>query len=266
MDLLHSSGPDPRTRSLRSFLCLALFLVAGACLSSPMARIQLRSVSGISDETVFYYQQGSTPGFDPLYDAYKLFTSNSPCDIALHSAGVFFAVNGIEPVQTTFTMELRVRSAAAGVYTIQLADFDSLPPGTSVLLKDNISGEVTDLVTEDAELSFDAAELTRWFVVTIQAPAASMEESTPQARGKKCKTRIKCMPENVFTVSNDCKRISEVSISRFSDSINVPVPLKDVQPEGTIMVDLGGLHPGSYILTIKFSTGDISRATLLLKG
>lgn len=132
-----------------------------------MFRLQMKGLPNFQDECVVYYQNGATDGFDSSYDAYKIFGPNPAPHISIEYNSTLMAVNGIDPVVTTFTTNIKATTNAAANFTISASDVQGLPSGTCVFLTDLFTNaKVNLLLTPYAFLLSDTTASSR-FVLTI---------------------------------------------------------------------------------------------------
>ena len=107
-------------------------------LSNAMARTQ----------TVMYFEQGATAGFDRAFDAHSLPSPNGLTLATETAATEPLAINGQAALTTTdVLLPLRVASAAAGTYTLSVDNLANLPANYRAYLRDAATGAFTDLAT-----------------------------------------------------------------------------------------------------------------------
>ena len=133
-------------RSVSARPLLHLRLDAGASTTVP-AR----------DESYVYFEQGATAGFDAAFDAHKL-TAGSPYYLATAAAvpasapNVPLSIDGRAPLAAGAAENVVALwlSAPAGTYTLTAAEllhFDHMAGGTTVWLRDALTGTLTNLAT-----------------------------------------------------------------------------------------------------------------------
>lgn len=132
-----------------------------------MFRLQMKGLPNFLDECVVYYQSGATDGFDSSYDAYKIFGPNPAPHVAIEYNSTLMAINGIDPVVTTFTTNIRATTNSTAVFTISATDVQGLPTGTCVFLTDVFTNtKVNLLLTPYSFLLSDTTTFSR-FVLSI---------------------------------------------------------------------------------------------------
>jgi PKD repeat protein len=138
-----------------------------ALAGTPMIRLQMRGYAGTNDETVLYYQAGATPGFDASFDSYKLAGPNPAPLFSQQYGTAIMAINGVAPVQSSFTISLKASTPVSSSFTISASDFSDLPAGTCIALKDRFTGTVTDLKTGAYVFYLADTTLSARFVLSI---------------------------------------------------------------------------------------------------
>ncbi len=135
--------------------------------SVPMMRLQVSGVPNFLDETVVYYQSGATDGFDNQYDSYKLLGPNNAPHISQEYNSLLMAINGIEPVVQTFSINILVTAPVTANYTITAIDFANLPKGTCVYLHDLFTGTVVNILVSPYTFNLSNTTSTSRFVLLI---------------------------------------------------------------------------------------------------
>lgn len=135
--------------------------------SVPMMRLMMSGAPNYLDETVVYYQIGATDGFDTEYDAYKLLGPNSAPHISQEYNSTLLAINGINPVSSTFSINIKTTTNITGSYTITAADFAFLPIGTCVYLNDLVTGSTVNILAGPYVFNLLNSTTSSRFVLTI---------------------------------------------------------------------------------------------------
>ena len=135
--------------------------------SVPMMRLMMSGAPNYLDETVVYYQIGATDGFDTEYDAYKLLGPNSAPHISQEYNSTLMAINGINPVSPTFSINIKTTTHITGSYTITAADFAFLPAGTCVYLNDLVTGSTVNILAGPYVFNLLSSTTSSRFVLTI---------------------------------------------------------------------------------------------------
>src|ERR1700741_664381 len=112
----------------------------------PMLRLMMSGIPNYLDESVIYYQNGATNAFDSQYDAYKLFGPNPAPHISLDLDSLLLAINGISPVNQSYTTSILATTPVSGNFTITATDYANLPNGTCVYLTDLLMGTTVDIL------------------------------------------------------------------------------------------------------------------------
>ncbi len=148
------------TKTITSFInlsgskkCMIVLIVSCMCLIGfdcigqvPMIRLKMNGVPNYLDETVLYYQEGATDDFDSDYDAYKISGPNCVPQISQDFNSTLMQINGISPVASTFSINIKTTTNITGNFTITATDFAFLPLGTCVKLNDLVAGTSVNIL------------------------------------------------------------------------------------------------------------------------
>ena len=148
--------------------------------SVPMMRLMMSGAPNYLDETVVYYQIGATDGFDTEYDAYKLIGPNSAPHISQEYNSTLMAINGINPVSPTFSINIKTTTHITGSYTITAADFAFLPAGTCVYLNDLVTGSTVNILAGPYVFNLLSSTTSSRFVLTITHFELPMTSNIPK--------------------------------------------------------------------------------------
>ncbi len=111
-----------------------------------MLRVTLQTSDNLRDETVIYFTDSASVGFDPKYDALKL--NNQYGYLNLSTLGVSqdkYAINALPPFSTcSQTVQLNVSDVTTGTYNLLFSDFATMSSSIQIQLKDNFSQTVVD--------------------------------------------------------------------------------------------------------------------------
>jgi PKD repeat protein len=167
--------------SARSVVFPVLFMMLSFQLAAvPMVRLQMNGFSGYYDETVVYYQTGAASCFDSNYDSYFLAGPNPAPHISQQCNSVFIAINGIEPVSQTFSINIKTTTHLTGSFTITAADFEELPAGTCVSLRDRVTGASVNILSTPYSFVLQDTTSTARFVLTISSYSLSFTSGLMQ--------------------------------------------------------------------------------------
>ena len=100
------------------------------------------------DETFIQFDQEATTGFDPSFDAYKLFGSEKGSHIYSSIAGNELAINVLPFTGKSTTVEVAFRSDTTVDVELTANGVANFPAGTRILLEDIKLNAFHDLVTE----------------------------------------------------------------------------------------------------------------------
>jgi hypothetical protein len=232
-------------------------------MAAPLFRISLKSTGGSADETVVYYQSGATAGFDSEYDAYKLFGPNPAPHIAQEHNGILIGINGINIVQQTFTIDLLVTTPFTSTFTISASDFNELPEGTTIYVKDRHTGKMTNLMTEHCEFVLQDSTSAPRFVLYIY-PEAPQE---PTVSKKENELKLINKGNKRFTIRNSSKVSGDFRVELLS------FPSRSMVAGGTYStgsmsefpMNLQDLPSGLYILVVTQNGGIVLHNKILLQ-
>ena len=132
-----------------------------------MFRIKMAGLPSYLDECVFYYQAGSTNGFDSDYDAYKITGFNPVPSISIDNDSLLLSINGIPAVVQTYSTMILATTNITGNFTITAADIQGLPAGTCVFLKDLMTNTTTNLLLNNYTFNLSDTTSTSRFMLTI---------------------------------------------------------------------------------------------------
>lgn len=130
-------------------------------------RLKMQGLPNYLDECVFYYQEGSTNGFDSNYDAYKLFGPNPAPRISIDNDSLLMSINGIPPVSQTYSTNILTTTHISGSFTITAADVQGLPSGTCLFLKDLHTNTITNLLISPYVFTLSNTTTSSRFTLTI---------------------------------------------------------------------------------------------------
>jgi hypothetical protein len=136
----------------------------------PKVKLQLNG-AGTSDETIIWFNDAATTGYDEKYDGYKLFSSQAGTG-QLYSTidGKEYVINGIPLPADSYIVPLVVKIAQTGNYSLLKKDFLS-PDGYDILLIDKANNNFTvNLKNTDVySFSSDAGTFTNRFILEIKS-------------------------------------------------------------------------------------------------
>jgi hypothetical protein len=103
--------------------------------------------NGYSDQTIVVFIPGSTPGFDPQYDAYKLPGSNAAPQLYSIIPGSNLAINALPEILINLVVQLGFKVGANTTYSITATETNSFSPSVSIFLHDTKESMLIDLKT-----------------------------------------------------------------------------------------------------------------------
>jgi hypothetical protein len=111
----------------------------------PRLALTLRNAA-VANQTVMYFEQGATAGFDTGFDAHYLPATHG-LDLATDISTEALSINGLPELTATTTVLLQLHAAVAGTYTLAVDELQNLPAGYHAYLRDALTGTYTDLAT-----------------------------------------------------------------------------------------------------------------------
>lgn len=143
------------------------YLKSSAASSNALLRLNLKNASGYNDETVLYFQNGATNGFDVQYDAYKMRGQDPYAPSVALEKGDVFQINGIPPVVGSFSMNVKTLTGYSGNYTLTASNFASFPSGACISLFDRFTSSTTNLKTSDYVFNLSDTTTVSRFIINI---------------------------------------------------------------------------------------------------
>jgi len=111
----------------------------------PRLALTLRNAA-VANQTVMYFEQGATAGFDTGFDAHYLPATHG-LDLGTDISTEALSINGLPALASTTTVPLHLHAAVAGTYTLAVDELQNLPAGYHAYLRDALTGAYTDLAT-----------------------------------------------------------------------------------------------------------------------
>lgn len=224
----------------------------------PHLALTLRNAT-VANQTVIYFEQGATAGFDTGFDAHYLPATHG-LDLATDISTEALSINGQPALASTTTVPLHLHAATAGTYTLAVDELLNLPAGYHAYLRDALTGTYTDLATTPSfSLSLAPADAPtgRYAVVFGTAqPLAAASAATAQlvslypnpAHG----TASLLLPQGLRTgaatpvvvVDNLGRTVLARTLGAGTDALELP---------------LGALAPGIYSVQASTSAGVVAK-------
>jgi len=116
--------------------------------SSPanLLRATLITSDSLRDETVIYFSDSSSVGFDPKYDARKLRNQYGYLNLSSISPSKDkYAINAMPFSNCTTMVPLDVSDVTTGTYSLSFSEFESIPSSFSIQLQDNLNNSIIDI-------------------------------------------------------------------------------------------------------------------------
>ncbi|GAC1602630.1 MAG: hypothetical protein NVS3B25_31000 [Hymenobacter sp.] len=150
--------------------------------SRPQLTLALSSATART-QTIVYFEQGATAGFDKAFDAHALPAPNGLTLATETPASEPLAINGQPALKgADVLLPLRVAATAAGTYSLNVDHLANLPSGYHAYLRDALTGSYADLANSPSltlTLAANGSASSRYAVlfstearVLASAPAA----------------------------------------------------------------------------------------------
>ena len=78
-----------------------------------------------------------------------------------------FQINGVSPINSSFSMPVKATTGYNGTYTISLTNYNSFPTGACISLYDTYNGVTTDLKTSNYIFTLNSSTTNSRFVLNI---------------------------------------------------------------------------------------------------
>jgi hypothetical protein len=111
--------------------------------------------NGYSDKMLIHFKEGATEGFDPEYDAYKLFGIHAAPQLYSMIPDTKLTINVLSAIDKNPVIPLGLKVGASGSYSITATETSSFAAGTKIYLEDLLLQKTVTL-SDDAVYSFTA--------------------------------------------------------------------------------------------------------------
>ncbi|KAA9327625.1 DUF4394 domain-containing protein [Hymenobacter busanensis] len=233
--------------------------------TSPLVRLNLRSASGLLDETMVYFDPQATAGFDSEYDAYKL-QGGSSLLLATEALGnLQLSVNGLPALGTTDAEVNLVVQAPVGANTLEVANLLRLPAGTHAYLRDAQTSALIDL----------AAQPSYSFTRVAGAPATGRFSLLITSR-QVLATAPAALAQQVAVYPNPARNLVSVALPAALRGQAVALTLVNTlgqvvtqrtvpatRPTDTATVPLTGVAAGVYTLRLQTGQGVVNKRLVI---
>lgn len=127
--------------------------------SAPFNVLRATLVSGknMRDETLVYFTDNATVGFDEQYDGLKMMNKYGFINLSSISNNDKFAINALPFSDCSKTIGLDISDVVTGTYSLEFSQFESMPTGMNISLKDNFANSTIN-VRQNQVYSFSVDE------------------------------------------------------------------------------------------------------------
>ncbi len=213
----------------------------------PKVKLELTG-NTTADETIVWFNENATTGYDEKYDGFKLF-STAASDGQLYSIlnGKQYVINGISLPSSSLTVPLGINIPQSGSYSLDKKVLEELD-NYNVYLVDKTNGDYTvDIKKVDSyKFSSDAGTYTDRFVLKFESILTAVE--TPSFINKKfniygTKDFINILP------SDDFGKESIVRIYDLTGRIVKQTDISEFYKGSLLQIPFGG-YQGIFIVEI----------------
>ena len=229
----------------------------GTAETRPLLRLALQGPAGPADEAVAYLEAGATPGFDRTRDAYKI--AAGPCSLGFEAGADLLGISALPPLGVApVVLPLRVVTTQAGTYSLAVGALLNLPAGTTVQLRDALTGTLTALAprTRYVFTAPATAPAGRFFVLINPAPR-------PAAPAASALAAISLYPnpahDQLWLSRPAVLAEQSLSISLLNALGQVVRQQTAVSETADVPLSVKGLLPGIYTVRIRSAVGSFSR-------
>ena len=230
------------------------------------SRTALRlALSGTADQepdyTAVYFDERATADFEGTYDAYKLFNTGGNLNLYTTAKGSSLALNALPlPGTSAVVVPVEVRVPAAGTYALALHELVDLPAGSTLELRDALTGTNT-VLSEGTSYSFTTAGTTATgrFTLVLNAAAAPLATA-----GQALAAQIGLYPNPAhgqFRLELPLLSAAQVQAGVHAELLNVlgqvvrQVPLHAVAGQA-LQTDVNVADLGAGIYQLRLTVGD----------
>ena len=165
--------------------------VAAQSAVKPVVRLVMNT-SGFNDETVFYFEQGGTTGFQSAFDAYKLVYGSVPY-LGSMSDSILTSISGLPELNVNITVPVKAITPASGSFTFSSVR-ENFPEGVCVTLFDSFTGITTNILSNSYTCTlYDTTSIARFtmnfytssssWITQIRQPVCSSPNGMISASG-----------------------------------------------------------------------------------
>ncbi|WP_171025491.1 nidogen-like domain-containing protein [Hymenobacter jeollabukensis] len=227
----------------------------------PLLRLSLSGL-GVSDEVAVYFEAGATAGFDTAFDAPKL-TAGHNVLLGLDTPGALLAINGLPTLGTApVTVPVLVRVARTSTYTLRADELLNLPAGTTVQLRDLLTGTLTPL-TPQATYSFtaDASLSTPRFELIFNA--SRVTAATPAALNAQVSVYPNPAHQQLWLSLPADQHVAEVVLLNALGQQVMHRTLPAGRGAAAQALQLGQLARGVYTLRVALAAGTVTKRVVV---
>ena len=227
----------------------------------PLLLLSLNGL-GVSDQVAVYFEAGATAGFDAAFDAPKL-TAGHNVLLGLRTPTGLLAINGLAPLAgLPVTVPLQALVARTGTYTLHTDELLNMPAGTTVQLRDALTGTLTTLAPLSTySFAADASFTGQRFELIFNA--GRITATTPGALSTQVSVYPNPAQQQLYLSLPADQQPVEVALINALGQQVLHRTLPASRSAAAQALSLAQLARGVYILRVTLATGTVTKRVVL---
>ncbi len=217
-------GPYPEygTLQMNDSVCLhnsVSFLKTPVQSPDSLIRLQL-DMYGATDETVIRFIPDATEGYDGNYDAHKMFSYSDNKPLIYSTANNGMSINSLPPSVTEIPLDVQGNDNAS--MTIKATEINTID---DVYLIDNLTGDITDLKTDNYSFRHDITFPDRFVITSLITDINNPQQTIADfiAWSANNSITIKSNNENQYNYNIYNIQGQLISSGKLTNEITIPV-------------------------------------------
>jgi hypothetical protein len=209
-----------------------------------------------------YFEAGATAGFDAAFDAPKL-TAGHNVLLGLRTPTGLLAINGLAPLAgLPVTVPLQALVARTGTYTLHTDELLNMPAGTTVQLRDALTGTLTTLAPLSTySFAADASFTGQRFELIFNA--GRITATTPGALSTQVSVYPNPAQQQLYLSLPADQQPVEVALINALGQQVLHRTLPASRSAAAQALSLAQLARGVYILRVTLATGTVTKRVVL---
>jgi hypothetical protein len=143
-----------------------------------LIRLQIDN-GGKSDESVIYFTEEATDGYDLVFDSRKLMNPmvNSPSLFSITNDNMEMAINAFHKLNEDMVIPLGVIAGQSGKVTFSATDLSKLNANIEIYLEDAVSGKVVNLRDQSYSVNLNQGNVGSRFFLRFKNEAPAVAEA-----------------------------------------------------------------------------------------